>query len=268
MRLPICHRICQRFKHLLGVWQDISEMTRCINLCAGVLLTVGFSGVAFAADLAVKAPALAPVPFTWTGCYVGGHIGGVVSDDRTTNVFGSSVSFSSAGFLGGGQIGCDYQFATSWVVGAEGRAAWSSLRNSHAGTVRNLVTGVVVPSQFTMRNDFLASATARLGYTFADRWLVFVRGGAAWTHEKIDDAFTNLAGVAVDPSSTTTRTGWTAGIGGDWAFAQQWSAVVEYDYYDFGHHSALLTNGAGATVTIFSLKDRIHAVTAGVNYHF
>jgi outer membrane immunogenic protein len=193
----------------------------------------------------------------------------VVSQDRTTNALGNSISFSSAGFVGGGQVGCDYQFATSWVIGAEGRAAWSSLRNSHASTVRNLVTGVVVPSQFTMSNDFLASATARLGYAFAGRWLVFVRGGAAWTSEKIDEAFTRPAtGLPVDPGGSSTRTGWTAGTGVDWAFAPHWSAVFEYDYYDFGDQGTTVTDGTGTTVTLFSLKDRIHAVTAGVNYHF
>src|SRR6266481_3045677 len=119
----------------------------------------------FAADLPVKAPpaiAAAPVLFSWTGCYGGGHVGGVVSEDRTTNVLGNSIGFSSTGFVGGGQIGCDYQFAAGWVAGVEGRAAWSSLKNTHSGTVRNLVTGVTLPSQFTLGNDFLASATAPL----------------------------------------------------------------------------------------------------------
>src|SRR5215469_2675886 len=159
--------------------------------------------IAMAADLPVKAPAAAPAPaFSWTGCYIGGHIGGVVSDDETTNIFGNSHSFSSTGFVGGGQIGCDYQFATGWVVGVEGQAAWTSLKNTHAGGVRNLITGIVLPSQFTLSNDLLASATARLGYSIADRWLVYAKGGAAWTNEQIDDAFTNLQGVAVDPSTT------------------------------------------------------------------
>ena len=114
----------------------------------------------FAADLAVKAPT-APVPFSWTGCYVGGQIGADFSGYKTTNVFGNSISFSSTGFVGGGQIGCDYQFAPRWIVGVEGQAAWTSLKNTHAAAVRNLATGVMVPSQFTLRNDFLASATAR-----------------------------------------------------------------------------------------------------------
>jgi outer membrane immunogenic protein len=236
---------------------------------AATIVALAAATPAFAADLLVKAPpAAAPVQFSWTGCHVGGRLGGVVSEDKTTNVFGNSIGFSSTGFVGGGQIGCDYQFAPGWVAGVEGMAAWTSLKNSHLGTVRNLVTGVTVPSQFTLSNDFLASATARLGYSFADRWLVFVRGGAAWTHEKADDAFTTpVAGIAVDPSATMTRTGWTVGTGVDWAFAPHWSANLEYNYYDFGNRGTTLTAN-NVFVNINSLKDTMHAVTVGVDYHF
>jgi outer membrane immunogenic protein len=245
-------------------------MQRFAIIGIGLLSVAGFAGAASAADLPLKAPAANPaVRFTWTGCYVGGHVGGVVSQDRTTNVLGNSLDYSSPGFVGGGQIGCDYQFASGWVAGVEGRAAWSSLRNSRAESVKNLVTGVILPSQFALSNDLLASATARLGYSFADRWLVFVRGGAAWTHERIDDAFTTVAGIAVDPKAAPTRAGWTAGAGVDWAFAPHWSATLEYDYYDFGNRRVLLTDSpTGTTVTLFGLKDTIHAATVGVNYHF
>jgi outer membrane immunogenic protein len=66
-----------------------------------------------------------------------------------------------------------------------------------------------------------------------------------------------------------TRTGWTAGTGVDWAFAPHWSASLEYNYYDFGNHGATLTNAANnVVVTVYSLKDTINTVTAGVNYHF
>lgn len=240
-------------------------------LFGAAFVTLTAVAPAFAADLAAiptKIPA-AQSQFSWTGCYIGAHAGGVVSSDKTTSALGNSVTFGSTGFIGGGQIGCDYQFASPWVVGVEGRAAWSSLKNTHSGSVRFPAIGLTVPSQFTLRNDFLASATARLGYAFADRWLVFVRGGGAWTNEKVDDAFTNFAGIHVDPSASKTRTGWTAGTGVDWAFAPNWSATLEYNYYDFGKSGLLLTNAAPfTTVTIFSLKDTIHAVTAGVNYRF
>jgi outer membrane immunogenic protein len=94
-----------------------------------------------------------------------------------------------------------------------------------------------------------------------------VKGGAAWTDEKVDIAFTNLRGIAVDPSTSTTRTAWTVGTGVEWAFAPNWSATLEYDYYDFGSKGLTLT-APNAAVTVSSFKDTIHAVTAGVNYHF
>jgi outer membrane immunogenic protein len=240
-------------------------------LSAVAFLAMTAANSAIAADLptrALKAPPIAPPPFSWTGCYIGAHLGGVVSEDRTTSLMGKTDSFSAAGFVGGGQVGCDYQFAPGWVVGAEGRAAWSSLQDSHASTVTNRVTLVTRPSQFTLTNDFLASATARLGYSFADRWLVFARGGAAWTREKVDDAFTLVSGRAVDPQVGLTRTGWTVGAGVEWAFAPHWSANLEYNFYDFGNHGTVLSDPTGTTVTFAGLRDTIHAVTAGVNYHF
>jgi outer membrane immunogenic protein len=123
------------------------------------------------------------------------------------------------------------------------------------------------PTHFAVSNDFLASATARLGYAGFGGWLVYVRGGAAWTQEKSNIAFTApTSGLAVNPSATATQTGWTAGTGVDWAFAPHWSTNLEYNYYDFGTNNFALT-GTGATFTGI-LKDRIHTVTVGLNYHF
>jgi len=242
-------------------------MRRFTVVAAGLLSIPLFLGAASAADLPAypPPPAVAPVATTnWTGCHVGIHAGGVISE-----IGRGSRDFSSVGFVGGGQIGCDYQFAAGWAAGVEGRAAWSSLNNSHADLVINLNTGVELPSQFTVRNNFLASATARLGYSLADRWLVFVRGGAAWTQEKIDDAFTNSAGIARDPSATSTRTGWTAGTGVEWAFAPHWSTTLEYNYYDFGSYGATLTSATNTSfVIVKNLDDTIHEATIGVDYHF
>jgi outer membrane immunogenic protein len=244
--------------------------TKC-GLAAAVVLVWGGCGAAGAADLSARIPTKAPVSPaaapSLIDCYVGGHAGGVVSEDRTTNKFGSSNGFSSAGPIVGGQAGCDYSFAPSWILGVEGRAAWSSLNYSRASTVIS-GTGLVTPSRISLRNDFLASATARLGYRFAGPWLLFASGGAAWTRENGDDAFP-FNGVPVDPSLSRIRAGWTVGAGVDWAFAPHWSAVVDYRYYDFGSKSALLTSSNNpATVSIASVKDAIHETSIGVNYHF
>ncbi len=238
---------------------------------ATIILALATAAPAHAVDFPVKAPPLFPATpplFSWTGCYVGGHLGVAISEDRKTGVNGGARDFSSTGVVGGGQIGCDYQLAPRWVVGAEGRAAGTSLRNSQASSVI-FASGARVPSQLVFSNDFLASATGRLGYGIAPRWLVFARGGAAWTQEKADEAFTTPRGIAVDPRATTIRTGWTAGGGVEWAFAPHWSTTLEYDYYDFGSHGMTLTDAAtGGSVQVRSVKDTIHTVTAGVNYRF
>jgi outer membrane immunogenic protein len=239
-------------------------MRRLIVLATAMLTAVV---PAFAADLTAAPAPGAPVPFSWTGCYIGGQFGFGFGDDGTTSPLGTSVSFTATGFVGGGQIGCDYQFAPRWVVGVEGQAAWTNLTNSHASTVRNMVTGVTLPSNSTLHNDFLASLTPRLGYSIVDGVLVFAKGGAAWTDEKYDIAFTNLQGIAVDPSASRTLSGWTVGTGLEWAFAPHWSSTIEYDFYDFGSSGIFLTAPL-ATVTVANLKDRINAVTLGVNYHF
>ena len=71
------------------------------------------------------------------------------------------------------------------------------------------------------------------------------------------------------PSATLTRTGWTVGTGVEWAIAPQWSATVEYNYYAFGTATTRLTDSASPVfIDGLSLKDTIHAVTAGVNFHF
>jgi outer membrane immunogenic protein len=61
---------------------------------------------------------------------------------------------------------------------------------------------------------------------------------------------------------------WTAGTGVN-GHSPQWSSTLEYNYYDFGDHGAMLfdavhNQGAG----LISLRDRINALTVGVNYHF
>src|SRR5262245_15282681 len=82
--------------------------------------TIGLAASqALAADLPRKGPVAvppAPPPVTWTGCYIGANIGGIFEHGEVD--FGlADVSRDNGGFAGGGQIGCDYQFAGGWVIG-------------------------------------------------------------------------------------------------------------------------------------------------------
>jgi len=66
-----------------------------------------------------------------------------------------------------------------------------------------------------------------------------------------------------------SRTGWTVGTGVEWAFAPDWSATLEYNYYDFGTTVATLTDtSTRVTLRGLSVEDSVHAVTVGLNRRF
>ena len=80
-----------------------------------------------------KAPPIAAPIYNWTGFYIGGHVGGAFGNDNTFNGLVVNNNNDDARFLGGIQVGADYQFAPNWVLGVEGQYSW--LGNSNRGTV-------------------------------------------------------------------------------------------------------------------------------------
>src|ERR1700724_3520663 len=108
-------------------------------------LAVIMAGPAVAADMPLQAAAPFAARFSWTSCYLGGHLGGgfahkdmtdpvqLVQDSflgaGSTNGI-TTVSPAPTGVVIGGQIGCDYQFDSSWVMGVEGAASGSTMKNT------------------------------------------------------------------------------------------------------------------------------------------
>src|SRR5271165_7264659 len=102
------------------------------TLFAGATLSL-LTASAFAADLGTPpmAPMVAATAFAWTSCYAGGHGGGGWGRTSVTDTAGllspisgfTTVRVDTSGYMLGGQVGCDYQFASRWVVGIEGAAS-------------------------------------------------------------------------------------------------------------------------------------------------
>jgi outer membrane immunogenic protein len=228
---------------------------------------------AFAADLPVRMPVKAPVAapilaFNWTGCYLGAQAGGGwgrknFTDEDTTPGFFNIIdpSFPTARTIGavvGGQVGCDYQFASNVVVGIEGAGSWADIK----GSSDPFFGGKAV---FNADTKWLAAATGRVGYAF-DRILIYAKGGAAWAGDKYGLSGTFI-GEPFSFAGSETRFGYTIGAGIEWAFLQNWSARVEYAYYDFGTKSLNLFDATG-TPDPSRISQRIQTVMVGINYHF
>src|SRR3977135_2465904 len=133
-------------------------------LLGSVGLAAMIAGPAMAADMPLKAPPPVAI-FSWTGCYVGAHVGG--KSGRGTPTAGS---MTVSGALGGGQIGCNYQVGT-WVFGIEGDG---SVVQADGQTNGLFPANPAFRLQTT--EHWLATARGRLGYA-QDKWLLYVTGG-------------------------------------------------------------------------------------------
>jgi len=181
---------------------------------------------AFAADLPVKAPAPFVERFNWTGCYAGMHLGGgfasknitdpvflvqdtLIAPGITTGV--TTVSPQPTGVVVGAQIGCDYEFANSVVIGIEGAASGSTMKGTR---IVGLPGSAPDAALVQVNTDFLPSLTARIGYAF-DNVLLYARGGVALAGDQFEVSGTLLSPLGpqtgpYDFRGLDNRWGWVA----------------------------------------------------------
>jgi len=245
-----------------------------------LLATVGvvaMATTASAADLParmpVKAPAYVAPLYNWTGFYIGGHVGWARVDLGQTLLTavgpfaaGTSLGGSDDGFTYGGQIGFNYQVG-AWVFGIEGELSGVDIGAS--GTATGVVLGVPVTINGSTGVDWIASVTGRVGYAFGPMGnvLVYGKGGIAWMDWSAC-ASGVIGGVAFAAGcGGGTETGWTLGAGLEWGFAPNWSAKIEYQYYDFGDQRVGFVGGPLAGTAI-NTDLSTQSVKIGVNYRF
>ena len=271
---------------------------------------LGGLATANAADMAVKArPVAVPAAFSWTGFYIGANVGGAWSPNDASSVFGPlfpgfivlppnaaiptvfpgqlaslAGTGNTSGVIGGGQIGYNWQ-VNQFVLGVEADAVGSGLKGSSASATRTFGPPLIIATvnqTVTVdfgRIDWMASFRGRAGFA-VNQALFYVTGGAAVA--EIGGSRTtvvNSANIAI-PAGTfsatnggsTTRWGWTAGAGIEWAFNQNWSIAGEYRYTDFGNRGTAFTipDGFGTVFATGTSNSRltVEQATARLNYRF
>jgi outer membrane immunogenic protein len=228
-----------------------------------------------------------------------------VSAGGATSWLASNTN-SGAGFIGGGQVGYNQQF-NSFLVGFEtdiqgvatGAASVSSATLAALGPSPggNYFPGEIVATNIVGQRqiDYIGTARGRLGYVAMPTLLVYATGGLAYGGVSAsasivqgnNDCTIPVGGPGCLPalafangSASSTRVGWTAGGGVEWMFMPNWSAKIEYLYYDLGAYNFVLgplvtgggTIGAGPVTAVVasqaSTRLNGNIVRAGVNYHF
>ncbi len=163
----------------------------------------------------------------------------VASGPRATGTTRSSGDFGSntaSGALGGLQGGCNYQVG-AWVFGIQGDYDWTNANNTTANVIFPVVT-----DQTQIKS--LGSVTGRVGYSW-DRFLAYVKGGGAWLQSNYNVQVPAGFNVA---TASYTNTGWTIGVGGEYAFLNWLTGFVEYDYYNFSNSNSSALVCAAARV--------------------
>jgi len=212
-------------------------------LLAGVAALI--AGSAMANDMG------APVPVaSWTGFYLGANAGYTWSQNSTVNSVGSLPFLSplidpivaapvvagvttgipvgkTSGFIGGGQVGYDYQF-DKFVVGIEAdiqglssRSASGTTANSMPINIRPFLAAANTTLSATNRVDWLGTVRGQLGYTMSPALLVYGTGGLAYGEVQSN---TSISQQLTGPSATNVnvpygsfasisqiRPGWSAG---------------------------------------------------------
>ena len=249
-------------------------------LLASVALCVGAGSAALAADLP---PPMAPPPrapamyvpvvplYNWSGFYIGGNLGagwnsgGSVSDTFASTFTGSGQTTK---FLGGGQVGVNYEFWGGVVIGAEAMFDWlPNTTNTFTATAGPTAPVPATVASATFNNRWLTTATGKLGYAW-DRVLLYGKAGGAWVGANNPNLTVGGAGQTLS-SSTTNNFGWTAGVGVEWAFAGNWSARAEYDFIGLQNQTVTVAAGGPFGGDTININNRnISMFTAGLNYKF
>lgn len=229
---------------------------------------LALGGQAIAADLptVIRNPVpypSAPEPvFSWTGFYLGGNIGYVLSTEQIT-VFptGPSSSLNPQGLLIGGQLGGNYQIG-AFVVGAEFDGDWSSITNN--GAIFSVGAGPT-QVQATGNSRWQMTVAGRFGAAW-ECWLLYGKAGWGWVENNAAINIINGGGTAWTGSATNN--GWLIGGGIEFAINKNWTVKTEYDYIGLNSWNGTSVSSALGPISINVNPRGLNRFLVGFNYMF
>jgi outer membrane immunogenic protein len=257
-----------------------------------------FTMPVIAADLRVPyqaVPPIAPVVWSWTGFYIGANSGWIgswtnsISNTGTDTGIGgfgtflavggipTTIGISHSGFIGGGQIGYNWQVAPTWVLGLEADFQGASANGNATFAFQGRGPLPPITTVYTQDLRTIGTLRARFGFLSAPNMLWYGTGGLAYGQKKLGT--TAACPLSAPPCSTeastaltssATSTGWIVGAGFEWMFAPTWSIKAEYLYAGLGNQANTITYTYGPGPFVSSLTSSVretdNVVRIGVNY--
>ena len=263
-----------------------------ILLAGAALVALTVAQPAFAADAPYLRGSLVAAPFNWSGFYIGAnggygwHTGRVelLTDDVTPpNNLGEATAASrgtigniqALGWFAGGQLGYNWLFGPSVLVGIEADLQSSRINGSLVGTFTNPNGTVAINGNANFNMDWFGTLRGRVG-AVADGWLLYATGGLAYGHVAYNMFALETGGGALFQSvlsGSGTKFGYVVGAGVEYAFTSNLTLKGEYQYINLGSISAtgLVTPigggvPTGETATLQSIDAAFHTLRVGLNW--
>jgi outer membrane immunogenic protein len=226
----------------------------CLTIaCASVALALtAFGGperVSSGKEMKQVAPAPPECDFTWTGFYFGGNAGyGWGNADTSFDPLPDAVTFfdlepttlspDPSGFIGGGQLGFNWQLGKWFVIGIETDFQGTDIEGHDTRSpIIDIDGDPENPGSFLFAHEriqWFGSTRGRIGISPWCRWLFYGTGGVAYGNVDYS-ANTNFDnGITYPVKFSETNVGWTAGGGIEFAIGHHWTVRAEYLYYDLG----------------------------------
>jgi outer membrane immunogenic protein len=160
-------------------------------------------------------------------------------------------SFNTDGWLGGGQIGYNWDLV-GFLVGVEGDFAFSEIDGDSIFSGKNASSSL----------DWLATIRARGGFLITPDTLLYGTVGIAW-----GDWTDRFNPISISQSWSDVYTGWTVGGGVETKLTNAISIKVEYLYIDFGNESNSFNVTSPPLVAAGSagFDHELHTVKVGLN---
>jgi OOP family OmpA-OmpF porin len=218
----------------------------------------------------------------WQGFYAGVNGGGLFGNSTATlttngingnggNTFTTNQHFNGGGALGGGQIGYNFRWNPSWLLGIETDFDGAGLSNN-GGTGTRTIGGLTSTYQVGRTQEWLGTVRGRLGWTPSPTWLTYVTGG--FSYAQIDSSFANqfsgTSTASLRGSKSGVSTGYNVGAGAEFAVSPQFSIKAEYLYVNLGTIGYNVANDTvRSTLTNHvSFDNNENIFRVGLNYHF
>lgn len=208
-------------------------------------------------------PALADSVRPWTGCYVGGHAGGLwgktdhgVDGLPVQPAYQRDVTFSD--FTAGAHLGCNYQISR-WVFGVEGDLNWTPLDDRI-----EVYNDALTIQTYRDKMDRYGTVRGRIGVA-EGRWHAFATAGIAFSNLEMSFNRFNIDTGILDKFPRKGGSGWVAGAGLEYSLSQDWFARVEYLHHRFD--GGLLLSELGPYY-VRANEPHVHVVRFGIARRF